>query len=229
MRKIDNTPREVPANFLWRPFEKDCCCDAPKSQLLPWTGLNRILDGRPSGGLFPTRREITPQQPAPQQPQVASRPRLSDLLSRINTYGGGFNGHGTDGLSMAKDLISALYESPGRLREVIQSLSQADQRDDAAASFVRALLESGPEGGKLLKELPKDVKEALLQYIGTGDAWHDAKDAAYLMLAKVTDRSYYDKALDGSGLAINGVNVRSTVGFNNEATMKFIQLYEGAI
>lgn len=165
------------------------------------------------------------------QPQTPPRPKLSGLMAEVNTYDNeeGFGGVGGSASKRTKDLLEALYESSDKLRQVLISFSSAEQRDDAVASFVRALLEAGPEGRKLLQSLPKDIKEALLQYLGTGDAWNPAKDAVYLTLAKMTDPSYYDKAMDGTGLTIHGIEVRSTIDFNNEETMQFIRRYQGAI
>ena len=97
----------------------------------------------------PIIKSAPPVPPAPSpQPAKPSGPKLSNLLAVVDTYEGesGFGGWGGSAISKAKDLLVAVYESPDKLRQVLAGLSSAGLRDDAVASFLRTLFESGPEG-----------------------------------------------------------------------------------
>lgn len=149
-----------------------------------------------------------PQQPLPPKPkpQTPPRPKLSDLLAAVDTHDEkGFK----SGRDMTKNLLAAFYESPAKLRSVLSSISSAKERDDAVASFVRALLESGPDGARMLKELPADIKKTLFNYIDSGNAWSANKKAIDMILAKLSGNP--------------------TTRFNDKETMDFFRRYEGMV
>ncbi len=122
----------------------------------------------------------TPHKPKPQDPP---RPKLSDLLAAVDRYKErGFK----SGRSMTKNLLASLYESPAKLRESLIGIQNEKERDDAVASFVRALVESGPQGMRLLREIPSDIKQTMVQFFEQGNAWSPQKRTMHRTLAGLT-------------------------------------------
>lgn len=130
----------------------------------------------------------TPQQPVvqnpiPYKPKGPARPPLSSLLANVDTHDEkGFK----SGREMTKRLLTALYTSPSAFSSALASLSRAGERDDAAASFVRALLEAGPGGAKLLKDLSASQKKTLADYIGAGNSWSANKKGIMILMSRQT-------------------------------------------
>jgi hypothetical protein len=155
---------------------------------------------------LPPPQQKPTQQPPPPKPQTPPRPNLSDLLAAVDTYDEkGFK----SGRDMTKNMLAALMESPAKLRSYLASIGSAKERDDAVASFVRTLLESGPGGARMLKELPADIKKTLFSYIDTGNAWSANKKAIDMILAKLSGNP--------------------TTRFNDKETMDFFRRYEGVL
>lgn len=151
----------------------------------------------------PVHQHLSPPPPKPQTPP---RPPLSSLMSAVDTYDEkGFK----SGRDMTKNLLTAAYESPAKLRQVLASISGNKEKDDAVASFARALLDSGPQGAKMLKDLPSDIKETLYKYLDGGNAWSANKKGIDLILAKMTGRP--------------------TTRFNDKDTMQSFQRYQGVL
>ncbi|HEX5037473.1 MAG TPA: calcium-binding protein [bacterium] len=134
----------------------------------------------------PPRSQPQPQRPVPPpapKPYTPAKPRLNDLLSAVDTYDEkGFK----SGQSMAKNLLTALYQSPSAFRQALSSISSQDERDDASASFLRALFDAGPGGIALFKGLPAADKKALGDYLGAGNCWNAQKKGLMLTMSKVT-------------------------------------------
>lgn len=113
------------------------------------------------------------------------------------------------GREMTKNLLTAAYESPEKLRQTLASISGNKERDDAVASFARALLESGPEGAKIFRNLPSDIKQTLFKYLDGGNSWSANKKGIYLTLAKMTGHP--------------------TTRFNDKDTMQAFERYQGVL
>ncbi|HSA59888.1 MAG TPA: calcium-binding protein [bacterium] len=131
-----------------------------------------------------------PVVPRSQKPFVAPRPRLSDLLAAVDTHNEkGFK----SGRSMTKNLLTALYDGPQRFREAVASLAGQGERDDAVASFLRALFDAGPGGARLFKDIPLSEKKTLAAYLGGGNSWNAQKKGLMLVMSKATgapDRNF---------------------------------------
>lgn len=123
------------------------------------------------------------QKPLPQKPQGPARPPLAALLANVETHDEkGFK----SGREMTKRLLTALYTSPSAFSSALASISRSGERDDAAASFVRALMESGPGGAKLLKDLSASQKKTLADYIGGGNSWSANKKGIMVLMSRMT-------------------------------------------
>ncbi len=130
----------------------------------------------------------TPVVSAPKPPAPKQRPNLNDLFALVDTHNeSGFK----SGRDMTKNLLTALYKSPADLRNALASIGGNKERDDAVASFTRALAESGKDGGRMLRELPTDIKKTMLTYMGDGNAWSDKKVGLYMAMAKMTSSAEY--------------------------------------
>lgn len=127
-----------------------------------------------------------PVEPGPRplpKPRVPPRPNLSDLLSKVNTYDeSGFK----SGRDMTKRLLVALYDGPGKFQAVVNSISGEKERDDAVASFVRALLDGGAGGVELLRTIPKFIQNTMVEYLSNGNAWSDRKREVLRILQQVS-------------------------------------------
>lgn len=136
--------------------------------------------------IIPPRPQPQPQRPVmapPQKVYVTPKPRLTDLLASVDTYDEkGFK----SGQSMAKNLLTALYQSPSAFRQSISSISNQGERDDASACFLRALFDAGPSGAALFKSLPSADKKALADYLGAGNCWNAQKKGLMLVMSKAT-------------------------------------------
>ncbi len=111
------------------------------------------------------------------------RPRLSDLLASVETHKEkGFK----SGRDMTKSLLTALYESPQKFHDVLGSIQGAKEKDDAVASFARALLEAGPDGGRLLRDIPAADKKTMAQYLSVGNCWNANKKGILVLLSQMT-------------------------------------------
>ncbi len=153
----------------------------------------------------PAPQPRPPVSPKP-KPLTPPRPSLSSLFDKVDTYDEkGFK----SGRDMTKSLLGALYESPAKLRSVLSSISSAGERDDAVASFARALLESGPDGARLLKTLPSDIKQTLSGTLENGNAWSANKKGIYTVLTKL------------AGTSSNR--------FGDRETQEFVRRYEGVL
>ena len=109
---------------------------------------------------------------------------LSRLMQTVDTHKeSGFK----SGRSMTKNLLSSLYENPGRLREELSKISGAGERDDAVASFARALIDTGPQTTDMLRRLPLDIKQTMVNYMSTGNAWSPKKQSVYVTLQKLVE------------------------------------------
>jgi hypothetical protein len=108
---------------------------------------------------------------------------LNDLLAAVDTYDEkGFK----SGQSMAKNLLTALYQSPSAFRQALSSISSQGERDDASACFLRSLFDAGPGGARLFKGLPAADKKALGDYLGAGNCWNAQKKGLMLAMSKAT-------------------------------------------
>lgn len=125
-----------------------------------------------------------PTQPHVRQPQPGPRrPRLPDLMASVETHNEkGFK----SGRPMTKDLLTALYEGPDKFHQALASIANAKERDDAVASFTRALLEAGPDGGRLLREIPLSDRKTMAEYLTSGNSWSAHKKGIHLLLSKMT-------------------------------------------
>lgn len=131
----------------------------------------------------PPQRPVVVQQPPRPRPKGPSRPNLSSLLANVDTHDEkGFK----SGREMTKRLLTALYTSPSAFSSALASITGAGERDDAAASFVRALLEAGPGGAKLLKDLSVSQKKTLADTIGAGNSWSANKKGLMLLMSRMT-------------------------------------------
>ena len=67
------------------------------------------------------------------------------------------------------------------------------ERDDAVASFLRALFDAGPGGAKLFRDIPVADKKTMASYLGGGNSWNAQKKGLMLTMSKVTgtwDRNF---------------------------------------
>ncbi len=135
------------------------------------------------------RPQPQPQRPAvprPPRPFAMPRPRLSDLLASVDTHNEkGFK----SGRSMTKNLLTSLYDGPQKFREAVNSLAGQGERDDAVASFLRALFDAGPGGARLFKDIPLSEKKTLAAYLGGGNSWNAQKKGLMLVMSKATEAS----------------------------------------
>jgi hemolysin type calcium-binding protein len=143
------------------------------------------------------RPQVQPQQPImppPPRPFLMPRPRLSDLLASVDTHNEkGFK----SGRSMTKDLLTGLYDGPQRFQQTLSSIAGQRERDDAVASFLRALFDAGPAGEKLFKDIPTSDKRTMADYLGSGNCWNAQKKGLMLAMAKSTgvwDRGFGNDA-----------------------------------
>jgi len=145
----------------------------------------------------PPQPRPLPQQPpkVPVRPTLPKRPaflrpRLTDLMASVETHNEkGFK----SGRSMTKDMLASLYESPAKFRQTLGSISGKSERDDAVASFLRALFDAGPGGTKLFRDIPMEDKKTMANYLGGGNCWNAQKKGLMLVMSKATgawDRNF---------------------------------------
>jgi hypothetical protein len=97
------------------------------------------------------------------------------------------------GRDMTKNLLTALYEGPAKFRQALSAMAGRGERDDAVASFLRALFDAGPGGARLFKEIPLEDKKTMAAYLGGGNSWNAQKKGLMLVLSKATgtpDRNF---------------------------------------
>src|SRR5262249_22607810 len=104
-------------------------------------------------------------------------------LAAVDTYDEkGFK----SGQTMAKNLLTSLYQSPSAFRQALTSISSQGERDDASASFLRALFDAGPGGARLFRDIPAADKKMLGDYLGSGNCWNAQKKGLMMVMSKVT-------------------------------------------
>lgn len=139
---------------------------------------------------LPQQPPKLPVRPSLPRPPAFLRPRLSDLMAAVETHNEkGFK----SGRSMTKDMLASLYESPAKFRQTLGSMAGKGERDDAVASFLRALFDAGPGGTKLFRDIPMEDKKTMANYLGGGNSWNAQKKGLMLTLSKVTgawDRNF---------------------------------------
>lgn len=184
-RPVTGCPPELPTESPpAREFPPAVSQPQPPSQPQP------VIAPVPQPIVRPQPQPGRPVAPPPQKPFVMPRPRLSDLIAAVDTHNEkGFK----SGRSMTKNLLTALYESPQKFREALNAISGQGERDDAIASFTRALLDSGPGGARLFRDIPPAEKKTMAAYLGGGNSWNAQKKGLMVVLAKATgtwDRNF---------------------------------------
>jgi hypothetical protein len=119
-----------------------------------------------------------------------ARPRLSDLMAAVDTHNEkGFK----SGRDMTKTLLTSLFDSQAKFHQTLNSMAGKGERDDAVASFLRALFDAGPGGTKLFRDISPEDKKTMAAYLGGGNCWNAQKKGLMLVLSKETgtwDRNF---------------------------------------
>jgi len=195
---------------LFNRLREGRCCASSESSAPPAPpppSQPPVVASPPPAPVVPTPHPpVQPQVPPPPsvpwlRPQGPARPPLASVLSNVDTHNEkGFK----SGKQQSKQLLTALYTSPNAFQSALASLQSDHEKDDAAASFVRALLESGPGGARLLKRLSPDQKKTLADDIGNGNCWSPNKKGLLLLLSRMT--GVWDRGFGNDQSAIEFAN-----------------------